>query len=315
MDSNSEACICMFKPSIVNSSVQLNSQWLSLAVSQQLGDSPGSLQLHHKSGWGAGHIISPVCYPFNYTKAVAAIIRKMASPEISSTQVKLITAFPGYVLLGSVLSQKDEIARLYCKFKQTAEENVRLQWVAKVDDYIDGESVNILKLSTRSELTQEQREKINCPSDLYRTLANHYTDSEVQLARFIYALRKLGHRRYGYRAVKELGQSNIPIPFDLTKVSGDQNDFLLHENLAEFCCMLPQDSHASFITYFAKNLLKVNPFIFKSPYEIITKALESNILTPDNHLNILEEALIKINISESKIKVYIENCQRARKLE
>ena len=182
-----------------------------------------------------------------------------------------------------------------------------------MDEYIDSESIEILKLSTRSELTQRERDEVKRPSDLYHALANHYSDPAVQLARFIYALEKLGHRRYGSRAVRELGQAN-GIIFDHTKLNGDTNIFLLHQHLADLCCMLPNTYQSKLIDHFAKEL-QINPSTCKTPCEILTKALEKEILTADDHINVIEDALIKVGLSENKIKVYIGSCQRAGTLE
>ena len=82
------------------------------------------------------------------------------------------------------------------------------RWLEIVDRHIDNSSVEIMKLGLRTELTQTERDKAKTASDLYYALANH-TDSEALLARYVYALEKLGRRRHGYRAVRKLSEFSI----------------------------------------------------------------------------------------------------------
>lgn len=178
----------------------------------------------------------------------------------------------------------------------------------KVDDYITVESLDIMKLSVRSELTETECDKIKAASDVYRELAKHYTDPEVLLARFIYALEKLGHRRYGYRAIRELKECYRPSPFNFTKLSEktDKNDFILRQRLALLCCMLPEDYSVNFIHHLAKKM-QANPQIFKTPCQILKIAVEKSIITPDSHVNEIEEALIQANLPEVKIQELVAN--------
>lgn len=195
-----------------------------------------------------------------------------------------------------------------------------LKWVAKISsDYIDAGSLDILKLSVRSELTQEECDRVISASDLYHALAKHYTDPKVLLARFIYALEKLGHRRYGHRAVRELSSNHsLPPAFtDLAKVkfrpAVDRNEFILLQRLAVLCCMLPEGCHPKFTSHFAKKKLNANPSIYQTPCDILTKLLLERVLTTDNLFNEIEEALIKVELSESQIKEYFDNYEKIGK--
>ena len=195
-----------------------------------------------------------------------------------------------------------------------------MKWLAKISkDYIDAGSLDILKLSVRSELTQEECDKVRSASDLYHALEKHYTDPKVLLARFIYALEKLGHRRYGHRAVRELSSKHsLPLAFaDLTmekfKPIIDRNEFILLQRLAVLCCMLPEGCHPKFISHFAKKKLNANPSIYQTPCDILTNLLLERIITMDNLFNEVEEALIKVELSESQIKEYFDNYEKIGK--
>ena len=58
--------------------------------------------------------------------------------------------------------------------------------------------------------------------------------------------------------------------------------------------MLPKTYYSKLINHFAKEWLKINPCTCKTPCEMLTKALEKRILTADDHLNVIEDALIKV---------------------
>lgn len=186
------------------------------------------------------------------------------------------------------------------------QQTARDQWVAMVDDYIDKESLDILKLSVGSELNETQCQKIKIASDLYCELAQHYTDPEMRLSRFIYALEKLGHRRYGCRAIRHLEERYRPAPFDLAKLKVDMNKFILLQRLTVLCCTLPKDRYDRFSDHLAKKVL-ANPKKYNTPWKILRKALKKNLITSENHLDVLEEALIEVELSERQIKEAFEN--------
>lgn len=56
------------------------------------------------------------------------------------------------------------------------DDNKVLKWLQVVDDHIDDNSVEIMKLGLQMELTQTERDNAKRPSDLYHALANHYQD-------------------------------------------------------------------------------------------------------------------------------------------
>lgn len=177
----------------------------------------------------------------------------------------------------------------------------------KTDDFITRESVDIMKLSMRCELTQKERDTAHKCSSLYYALTNHYK-KEDSLARFYYALKILGHRRYGCRAAREL--EGTPQEFDVAAKVQDHNksDFILHQCLAIVCRLIPSEYYRGFITHIAKEL-RVNPDLFNTPCDVLIKALEENYFMSTNQFNLIEDALIKAGLSESKIREYVESCQ------
>ena len=198
-------------------------------------------------------------------------------------------------------------------------EDKTLKWVTKISDiYIDAGSLEILILSMRSELTQNECEGVKTVSDLYHALAKHYSNHIELLSRFVYALENLGHRRYGHRAVRELPSSYSPSPFNLSmaKLSSNktEDDFILLQRLAVLCCMLPRNCHPKFISPFAKEKLKANPSMYQTPCDILTNLFLKGEITPDNLFDEIEEALIKVEVSESQIKEYFDNYERIGKI-
>lgn len=168
-----------------------------------------------------------------------------------------------------------------------------------------------MKLGMHSELTQPEIDNAKKPSDLYHALAKHHSDQTESSARFIYALRMLGHKRYGCRAVREL-PGEFPA-FDVAKLEVEkQHQFLFHQCLVIACRLLPRKCYHGFVAHFAKKL-KVNPDNFDTPCSILTKSLKKGFITPDNQLDLLEEAFIKAELSENKIKEYAESCQELGK--
>ena len=90
--------------------------------------------------------------------------------------------------------------------------NQVLRWLQVVDNHIDKNSIEIMKLGLQTELTQSDMEGEKCPFGLYHKLGRKYTNSKVPLSIFIYALEKLGHRRHGLRAVDKLQDFGIKKP-------------------------------------------------------------------------------------------------------
>lgn len=166
-----------------------------------------------------------------------------------------------------------------------------------MDDHIDEESVDIMKLGMRGELTQRERDAALKPSDLYHALAKHY-EEPVALARFIYALEKLGHRRHGHRAVRQLSEFSISKQEKFTPNMSIRREklklFQLHQCLVEVLVHIEEEHHPVLIFHFTTTYLHgANPNTINSPCTLFTQLLDKGVIGKDN-IGVLAEGLRKI---------------------
>lgn len=155
-----------------------------------------------------------------------------------------------------------------------------------------------MKLGMRSELTQAQRDEARSPSDLYHAIECRYRfqdDSSVCLARFIYALKRLGHRRYGYRAIRQLSDFSIvePPAFHPTTYLGtdELKIFRFLQSLVEVlvCLKGSQDTQEKLIRYFAEEHLHgTNPSNIKTLCRLFTRLLEREVINADRPQALVE---------------------------
>ena len=170
----------------------------------------------------------------------------------------------------------------------TFDDSVR-KWLAFVDiDLIDNESREILKFGMRTELSQEKRDAARKPSDLYIALSEstHYQNIHptVLLARFVYALTKLGHRRYGRRAIEQLSRFSIEKPTEFCPAEYMRDDklqeFLFHQCLVEIMVKLKEGSDNQLIRYFSKNHFHgANPRMISDRVMLFTELVHRGIIT------------------------------------
>jgi hypothetical protein len=176
-----------------------------------------------------------------------------------------------------------------------------------VDDHIDPESLDIMKLGMRGELSQTERDTACMPSDLYHALAKHY-EPPVALARFVYALERLGHRRHGHRAVNELSEFSISKPDQFNAAAHMTEDkleaFLLHQRLVDVLVHLEEEYYPKIIPHFTKTCLRgINPNTIDSPCALFTQMLERGVITKDN-TDRLVEGLRKMGDNKSANRVH-----------
>ena len=176
-----------------------------------------------------------------------------------------------------------------------------------MDDHIDTESLDIMKLGMRGELTQTERDAADQPSDLYHALVKHY-EPPVALARFVYALERLGHRRHGRRAVNELSEFFISIPDQFTAAAHMTEDnveaFLLHQSLVDVLVHLEEEYYTKIIPHFAKTCLRgINPNTIDSPCALFTQMLETGVITTAN-TDRLVEGLRKMGDNKSASRIH-----------
>lgn len=167
-----------------------------------------------------------------------------------------------------------------------------LKWVQAVDSHIDENSVEIMKLGmTQSELTQPERENARKPSDLYHALANHYPNLEELLARYVYALEKLGHRKHGFRAVRKLDDFSIQKPnqFNPTGESTEVQDFNFCQCLVDICVHLDISCYSRLNAYACKTFLDgANPKLISSPQELFMRLLQDQVITKEKQKDLVE---------------------------
>lgn len=189
--------------------------------------------------------------------------------------------------------------------------------IGSLDKDIDREGLEIMKLSMRCELRQDQVENATKASELCYHLIEVYERPEVVLTRIIYALEILGHRRYGYRSVRKIENAYTrPLAsFDTTMLPERVNkeNFLLRQYLAVACRHISEECSRHFIAICA-NRLHQNSKIFTTPCAVITKLIEESVVTVDNHEDYMEEIMVEANVSESQLKQYHDICRRISKL-
>jgi hypothetical protein len=186
------------------------------------------------------------------------------------------------------------------------DEDTLLKLISSIDDLIDDKGLEIMKLSMQSELTQTERDSATSPTDLLHCLKRKYITPTVLYARIAYSLEIVGHRFYGYRAVRKMEKVCTPPRFDVvTQLHSTTNidEFFLHQCLAVACRLIPESSWEGFIFHCAE-MLNHNRARYSTPCQVITKMLREGVLTTENYEDIVEEALIKAGVSESILHKY-----------
>ena len=193
---------------------------------------------------------------------------------------------------------------------ESSDEDIMRKWLVQLDDLIVPESLEIIKLSLRSELKQVQLESIGSSADLCDALRGVYDDEQKVLARIMYALKVLGHRRYGYYALRKLQQTvTLPTEFDLSCLPTivDHDKFCLYQHLATVCRVLPRENYDRFIKHFATQL-EINHSTVKTPCEVLVKMLLADKISCENHEELIEEAMIKSHLCDDALKIYQTRC-------
>lgn len=174
---------------------------------------------------------------------------------------------------------------------QFSEENKLRKWLQVVDDHIEDCSVEIMKLGMRSEPHKAELDRANKASDIYNILANKHDQMDEALARFVYALEKLGHRRHGFRAVRKLKEFSIKKPSQY-KPSGGKDEvkkFNFFQCLVEICVNLDANLYSRLFAYFAKVLLGgINPKIFETPCELLIYLVDREVIQTEDQTKLVE---------------------------
>ena len=192
-------------------------------------------------------------------------------------------------------------------------ENSLLKAIVEIDDVIDKNGLELMKLSMYEELTQAEKDDAKSPSDLARYLKEHDYNPQDLLERFIYTLRMLGRRHYGHRAARNLEKSfchqfNTIGP---VKSKVDRQKFLLYQYLVTACRLIPSDCCKRFI-HLCAEMLGHHPNNYETPCQVLIKLLYQNKLTCDNHVDFMEDLFIKAEVSESIMEEYENMCTKIK---
>lgn len=191
-----------------------------------------------------------------------------------------------------------------------------------IDDKIDEESLEILKLSMSSQidLAYIDLEEITRPSELcYRLFdkPRYRDDPEMCLNRLIYALKILGRRRFGYRTIRRFEARHKPTKhFDVDSpliTHEEKKDFLMRQDLALACRHIPKECLEAFVKLCAEELDGANPRTSDSPCKIITRLLQERKLTVENYRDFIEDTLVEAKLSDNEMKLYYDNCNNLSK--
>ena len=195
--------------------------------------------------------------------------------------------------------------------QQALDENTLLKLISSIDDLIDDKGLEIMKLSMQGELTQTERDSANSPSDLLHSLKEKYITPTVLYARIIYTLEIVGHKFYGYRAVRKMEKVYTPPHFDVATQlhSTNTDEFFLYQCLAVACRLIPENSWDSFIFHCAE-MLNHNRGRYTTPCQVLAKMLQEGVLNTENYRDTVEEALIKAGVSESVLHKYHKSCTK-----
>lgn len=189
------------------------------------------------------------------------------------------------------------------QFEQfSAEDDQIRKWaVSIVDDAVpDDSTTELIKMST-CELSQDEMEGIQQPSDIYNALQKHYKQPSKALARFIYSLELLQRERVDDTISDECLQKHgiqKPSPcFDPTIMSCI---FQLHQTLVRVCVALHDSRYTedrqSIINYcshmsgMTAKKCKTLPILFR-------KLIQKGRITEEDQM-VLAEGLIAVHAKE-----------------
>lgn len=170
-----------------------------------------------------------------------------------------------------------------------------------------------MKLSMYEELTQDEKDSKESPSDLAVCLKGRYDNPQDLLARFIYTLRMLGRRHYGHRAARNLEKAlkfnsrfdNNMVPI---KSKVERQRFLLYQYLVTACRLIPPESWGAFVHHCAKiEKLEINERMF-TPCGVLVKLLHEAKLTCSNQEEFIEKVMVRAGISETIMEEYEKIC-------
>ena len=145
-----------------------------------------------------------------------------------------------------------------------------------------------MKLGMRSEFHQTELDTARKASDIYNILVNKHREA---LARFVYALEKLGHRRHGFRAVRKLKEFSIQKPSQYMPSGGKREvqKFNFFQCLVEICVHLDANLYSRLFAYSAKVLLGgTNPKKFETPCKLLICLVNREVMHAGDQTKLVE---------------------------
>ena len=160
-------------------------------------------------------------------------------------------------------------------------------WLLAVNKYIDSispdSSLEIMKLGLLGDKNKVPYEALNRakqPSEIFTALAECLGSNTAAVQRFIYALKRLGHRRNGYvcvRAYKERVGEDPPPKFESRN---ETEHFGLCQCLVDICVKIKKDVSKALIRYCGRYLLSTNPHNIPSLAHMFTIMCQNELITP-----------------------------------
>ena len=185
-----------------------------------------------------------------------------------------------------------------------AEEGINLItlriWLQAVNKLISKSTLEIMKLSLLGDKKEKRVQYVILnraeePSNIFDALAKCLGSKEAAVQRFIYALKRVGHRRNGYvcvRAYKERIGEDPPPKFD---ARNESESFGLCQCLADICVKIKEDVSTALIRYCGRYLLSTHPDNIPSLAYMLTIMYQKGLITPQDQ----EKLAIALTIVEA----------------
>lgn len=175
-------------------------------------------------------------------------------------------------------------------------------WLLAVDKHIDrnspDSSLEIMKLGLlgdKNKVPYKAISEAEKPSDVFNALEEHLGSNTAAVQRFIYALKRLGHRRNGYvcvRAYKEKVHKDPPPKFE---ARDETEHFGLCQCLVDICVKIQKDVSEALIRHCGRYLLATNPLNILSLAYMFTMMYQNELITPQDQ----EKLSIALTIVEA----------------
>ena len=177
-------------------------------------------------------------------------------------------------------------------------------WLQAVNKQISKSTLEIMKLSLLGDKKEKRvqydvLDRAKEPSDIFNALEKCLGSKEAAVQRFIYALKRVGHRRNGYvcvRAYKEIIGEDPPPKFE---ARNETEHFGLCQCLADICVKIKEYVSKALIRYCGRYLLSppTNPENIPSLAYMLTAMYHDNLITPQDQEK-LAIALTVVNAND-----------------